>query len=168
MGVIASQITSLTIVYSTVYSDADQRKHQSAVSLAFVSGIHRSPVNSPHKWSVTRKMVPFGDVIMIYCMFTHHLCLRCVTWCIFVSSHARTSRFEVRFTLRNECSYRARCALNGHESFETPGIRGSQVMIFELCMYKNVKFLLQETCGVTGYANICSKTSYLMTTKTWK
>ena len=34
MGAIASQITSLTIVYSTVYSDADQRKHQSSASLA--------------------------------------------------------------------------------------------------------------------------------------
>ena len=64
MGTIASQITSLTIVYSTVYSDADQRKHQSSASLAFVRGIHRSPVNSPHKWPVTRKMFPFDDVIM--------------------------------------------------------------------------------------------------------
>ena len=49
MGTIASQITSLTIVYSTVYSDADQRKHQSSASQAFVWGIHRGPVNSPHK-----------------------------------------------------------------------------------------------------------------------
>ena len=38
MGAIASQITSLTIVYSIVYSDADQRKHQSSASLAFVRG----------------------------------------------------------------------------------------------------------------------------------
>ena len=66
MGTIASQITSLTIVYSTVYSDADQRKHQSSASLAFVRGIHRGPVNSPHKWPVTRKMFSFYDVIMIY------------------------------------------------------------------------------------------------------
>ena len=65
MGAIASQITSLTIVYSIVYSDADQRKHQSSVSLAFVRGIHRGPVNSPHKWPVTWKMFPFDDVIMI-------------------------------------------------------------------------------------------------------
>ena len=65
MGTMASQITSLTIVYSTGYSDADQRKHQSSASLAFVWGIHRGPVNSPHKWPVTRKMVPFDDVIMI-------------------------------------------------------------------------------------------------------
>ena len=42
MGAIGSQITSLTIVYSTVYSDTDQRKHQSSASLAFVRGIHRS------------------------------------------------------------------------------------------------------------------------------
>ena len=64
VGAIASQITSLTIVYSTVYSDADQRKHQSSASLAFVRRIHRRPVNSLHKWPVTRKMFSFDDVIM--------------------------------------------------------------------------------------------------------
>ena len=64
MGSIASQITSLTIVYSAVYSGADQRKHQSSVSLAFVWGIHRGPGNSPHKWPVTRKTFPFDDGIM--------------------------------------------------------------------------------------------------------
>ena len=56
MGVIASQITSLTFVFSTVYLDTDQRKHQRSASMAFV--------NSPHKWPVTRKMFPFDDVIM--------------------------------------------------------------------------------------------------------
>ena len=66
MGTMASQITSLTIVYSTVWSVADQRKHQSSALLAFVRGIHRWPVNSPHKWSVTRKMFPFDDVIMLH------------------------------------------------------------------------------------------------------
>ena len=66
MDAIASQITSLTIVYSIVYSDADQRKHQSSASLAFVWGIHWGPVQSPHKWPVTRKMFPFDDVIMSY------------------------------------------------------------------------------------------------------
>ena len=58
MGTIASQITSLTIVSSTAYLDADLRQHQSSVSLAFVRGIH------PHEWPVTRKMFPFDDVIM--------------------------------------------------------------------------------------------------------
>ena len=64
MATKASQITNLAIFYSTVYSGADQRKHQSSASLAFVGGIHLWPVNSPHKWPVTRKMLPFDDVIM--------------------------------------------------------------------------------------------------------
>ena len=67
MGSMASQITSFTIVYySAVYSGADQRKYQSSASLAFVRGIHRRPVNSAHKWPVTRKIFPFDDVIMIF------------------------------------------------------------------------------------------------------
>ena len=65
MNTIASQITSLTIVYLTVNSGTDQRKHQSSTSLAFVRGIHRRPVNFPHKGPVTRKMFPFDDVIML-------------------------------------------------------------------------------------------------------
>ena len=80
MGPIASQITSLTIVYSTVYSDADQRKHQRSASLAFVRGIHRGPVNSPHKWPVTRKMFPFDDVIM---QTTPHIALTGDLWGVF-------------------------------------------------------------------------------------
>ena len=64
VGVIASQISSLTIFYSSVYSDADERKHQSSASLTFVWGIHRWPVNSSHKWPVTRKVFSFYDVIM--------------------------------------------------------------------------------------------------------
>ena len=64
MGTIASQMTSLTIVYSAIYSDADQRKHQSSASLAFLRGIHRWPVNSPHKWPVMQKMFSFDDFIM--------------------------------------------------------------------------------------------------------
>ena len=64
MGAISSQITSLMIVVSTVYLDTDQGKHQSPASLAFVRGIHRRPVNSPHKWPVTRKMFAFDHVIM--------------------------------------------------------------------------------------------------------
>ena len=60
MSIMPSQITSLTTVYSTVYSGADQRKHQSSASLAFVRGIHRWT----HKWPVRRKMFPFDDVNM--------------------------------------------------------------------------------------------------------
>ena len=78
MGAIASQITSLTIVYSTVYSDADQRKHQSSASLAFVWGIHRdrwiprtkgqlrgpTPVfrhSRNWRYLVTTQVAPFDD-----------------------------------------------------------------------------------------------------------
>ena len=70
IGTMASQITRVMIVYSSVYSGADQRKHQRSASLAFVRGIHRGPVNSPHKWPVTRKMFPFDDVIMS-CLWIH-------------------------------------------------------------------------------------------------
>ena len=66
MSPMASQITSLAIVYSIVYSAADQRKHQSFASMAFVQRIQRGPVNSPHKRPVTRKMFPFDDVIMLW------------------------------------------------------------------------------------------------------
>ena len=65
MSAMSSQITSLTIGYLVVYLDADQIKHQSSASLAFVRGIHRWPMNSPHKWPVTRKMFPFDDVIIV-------------------------------------------------------------------------------------------------------
>ena len=65
MSAMASQITSLAIVNSIVYSGADQRKHQSSASMAFKRGIHRWPVNSPRKGPVTRKMFPYDDVILL-------------------------------------------------------------------------------------------------------
>ena len=129
MGKIASQITSITIVYSTVYSGAYQRKHQSSASLAFVWGIHREPVNSPHKWSVTRKMFPFDDVIMrsatLYftCarndVFRHKInfcvdgermvCFRCVWLCfICVSFQFTLSSWVLTLSLR---CYRAQSEL---------------------------------------------------------
>ena len=74
MSAMGPQITSLTIVYSTVYLGANQRKHQSTSSLAFVRGIHRWPVNSPHKGPVTRKMLPFDETSP------------CVTWPFGVSA----------------------------------------------------------------------------------
>ena len=55
MGTMASLITSLMTVYSNVHSGADQRKHQSSASLAFVWGIHRWPVSSPQKGPVRGK-----------------------------------------------------------------------------------------------------------------
>ena len=64
MSAMASQITSLTIVYSTVYSGADQRNYQSSAPPTFVRGVRWWPVNSPHKGPVTRKMFSFDGVIM--------------------------------------------------------------------------------------------------------
>ena len=70
MCTMASKIIDVSIVYSTVCSGADQRKHQSSASLAFVKGIPWWPVNSPHKGPVTRKMFPLYDVIMKFCHVT--------------------------------------------------------------------------------------------------
>ena len=64
ISVMASLTTGFSIVYSTACPGANQRKHQSSASLAFVGGIQRWPVNSPYKEPVTRKMFPFDDVIM--------------------------------------------------------------------------------------------------------
>ena len=64
MGTMDSQIVGVSIVCSAVCSRTDQRKYQNSASLAFVRGIHRWPMNSPHKWPVTQKMFPFDDVIM--------------------------------------------------------------------------------------------------------
>ena len=72
MSMMAFQITSVSIVCSTVCSVVDQRKHQNATSLAFVRGIHRWPVNSPHKGPETRRLFLFDDVIM-YVLWLQHL-----------------------------------------------------------------------------------------------
>ena len=82
MGTMASQITSLAIVYSIIYSGADQRINQSSAALAFVREIHWWPVNSPHKRPVTRKMLPSDDVIMITWYLS--LCLCCYVFMLMI------------------------------------------------------------------------------------
>ena len=78
MDAMASEITSLAIVYSTVYSGAGQRKHQSSASLASIcAGNQRWPVSSPHKRTVTRKMHLFDDVIMEYAFLSVSFPLVC-------------------------------------------------------------------------------------------
>ena len=70
MSAMASQITGVSIVCPTVCSGGDQRKHRSSACLSFVSGINRWPMDFPHKWPVTRKMLPFDGIIMIcWCNF---------------------------------------------------------------------------------------------------
>ena len=74
MSAMASQITSVSIICSTIGSGVDRRKHHSSGSLAFVQGNHRRPVNSLHKGPVTRKMFPFGNVIMSIGSNVKHIC----------------------------------------------------------------------------------------------
>ena len=64
MGAMASELTGVSIVYSTVCPGADQKRHQSSASLVSIRGTHRWLLNSPYKGPVTRKMFPFDDVIM--------------------------------------------------------------------------------------------------------
>ena len=61
----ASEVTTVSIVCSTVCSETDQRIQQSSAPLAFMKGIHRWQVYSPHKRPVARKSLSFHDVIMI-------------------------------------------------------------------------------------------------------
>ena len=86
MRAMASQVPSVSIAHSNVCFGTAQRKHPSSASLAFVRGIHRLPLNSLHKGSVTRKRFPFDDVIMAWSsmimaschgwldLFAHRLC----------------------------------------------------------------------------------------------
>ena len=84
-----SQIYGVSIVYSNICSGADQKKHQSSASLAFVRGIHRWPVNSPHKGPVTRKIFPFDDVIMR------------IRKCLLLPHHGMQSACQVTLLQRN-------------------------------------------------------------------
>ena len=70
MGAIASQITSLTIVYSTVYSGADQRKHQSSASLAFVNGefpahMASNAENASNWWRHNDETTSLSSVVLV-------------------------------------------------------------------------------------------------------
>ena len=130
-------ITSLTIVYSTVNSGADQRKHQSSASLAFVRGIHRWPVNSPHKGPVTRKMFPFDDVIVVIPVIVAiGMEFHCnLDWFVFTM---KRSRFEQGFlqrinnaTLKTESCRDANCIVTG--SWHHAQSRGKWTSLCLLC-----------------------------------
>ena len=114
MNAMASQITCVSIVCSTVCSGTDQRKHQSSASLAFVRGIHRWPVNSLHKEPVTRKMIPFDDVIM---QTWRPLCLL-IHWYITVLGHWKAQRCLQRQQFLSYFVYRSLCALDPMTSFK--------------------------------------------------
>ena len=100
MGTMPSRITSLTTVYSTVYSGADQTKDLSSASLAFVWGVHQWPVNSPHKWPLTRKMFPFDYVIMVFrariCELNFvHFCFDCLMERVLLEINETIAVFDI-------------------------------------------------------------------------
>ena len=99
MGAIASEITSLTIAYSTVYSDADQRKHQSSASLAFIrTGEFPAQMASNaenasiwwrhHEWYVDHiaglvQDCIFCSALAVLCLTSDILCTACIQMSIF-------------------------------------------------------------------------------------
>ena len=98
MGAMASQITSLTIVYLTVYSGADQRKHQSSASLARNSQVTGE---FPAQRASNAEMFPFDDVIMIwsYANVEYLIWLTEATWRMYASVK-RPSLIQIRLAYR--------------------------------------------------------------------
>ena len=113
MSVMASQITGVSFVYSTVCSGAVQRE-TSKLRLAFVGGIHRWPVNSPHKWPVTRKMFPFDDVIM------QNLCLALYSTQLMARGSHRNIHHSLAVKERDGVSLRVKHFPNVLSHMETP------------------------------------------------
>ena len=153
----ASQITSLTIVYSTVYSDADQRKHQSSASLAFVWGIHRGPVKSLHKWPVTRKMFPFDDVTM------HH---RFRGWLV---TYLAPHHHPKQYSFNNIPFFSTICRQNHVTSLLVePKVYLQQKKEWDLCCHTRIPYIsmikttyhMQPQCGtryLACYHKCCSQ-----------
>ena len=142
ISAIASHITSL-------YSDADQRKHQSSASLAFVWGIHRGQVNSPRKWPVTRKMLPFDDVIMYS---------KCETITInskyaavdAMSKQTSTTRPGAHFT--NDFLHRNS---NSMENYFCSHLSYNEVVAMNFCLW-------YVTCAVVPCAKSCNDVIHTM------
>ena len=89
MGTMASQITSLSIVYSTVYSSADQRKHQSSASLAVVQEIHLWLLNSPHKLFLSIMITLWNRESWITGWCPSQMASDAGLWCPFVASKSK-------------------------------------------------------------------------------
>ena len=115
----ASQITRVSLVCLTVFVGANQRKHQSSASLAFMRGTHRWPLDSPHKGRVTQKMFPFDDIIMIIISITgpeqdgsliEHI-FKCIfqntnTMCVLVLADNVETIILGLYSLRGKTTYR--------------------------------------------------------------
>ena len=159
MSTISSQITSPTIVYSTVYWDADQRKHQSSASQAFVWRIHRGPVNSPHKWPVTRKMFPFDDVIMRNSNLAFHYTSAYVNVCCDLSIgflYKICTNFQMNFKPVlgvNMAPWRLVCGWLLHITHLCSVVL--QTGMHLQCMQWNLRFVYVCTWGMLSYTPYC-------------
>ena len=120
MTTMASQITSLTVVYSTVYSDADQRKHQRSASLAFVRGIHRDRwkcfhlMTSSCEWNrFTACNTNCNQALFWYCFmnFTSDNCAANITQVKFMMTSSNGKVFRVSDHLCGEFTGQWRRAL---------------------------------------------------------
>ena len=148
----------LTIVNSTVYSGAHQRKHQSSASLVFVWGIHRWPVNYPHKGPVMRKMFPFNDTnntnhtLMInanrHDAHPEHFQRRnTLRGCMFGEKHMTDSVYDFRYDLGASTGSVAilgcwifirKCLGNSHEITRGKWITCKTAMVVTACVvYKH-------------------------------
>ena len=115
MSAMPSQIIDASIVCSTVPSGVDQRNYQSSPSLAFVRGIHRLPVDSLHKGPLTRKIIPFDEVIMLELHLSDdtawylsnntmtHLFLKVSTYLKYVYARSCTCYWLCQVCIQNQC-----------------------------------------------------------------
>ena len=126
MSTMASKITSLTIVYATVYSRTYQRKHQSSASLAFARGIHRPLVNSPHKWPVTRKCFHFMTSSCTFSNSMRHTIIPCqhpefwIKWRYIVLDENLRIKFAEAFFLSVHLTMRLRLKRPEPNQFQNP------------------------------------------------
>ena len=115
---VASQITGVSVAYSTVCSGVDQRNHRRSASRAFMRGIHRSSVNSPPKGPVARRMFQSDIVTMVVSHFVSFQVVICQTllslpiaqfWMRYVSVLGALCLFIWFFYIQNQPKYPLRC-----------------------------------------------------------
>ena len=140
VGAIASQITSLASVYSAVWLGADQRKHQSSASLAFVRGIHRWPANFPHKVPVTRKFFSFHNVIMLYNVnMSHTVADRCpfVLFVYFIRNgdcsvkQSNCNKTHPNLDATRNCTFLLRVVTSFHSLCEFARLRFDTILVWQ-------------------------------------
>ena len=102
ISAMVSQISSITIVYSTVYSRRRSKEISKLKALRhwpLWGEIHRWPVNFPHKGPVTRKKFPFDDVIMHACIVS-----TCILGCV-CDWIGNTTKFYGNFCIDIQCCW---------------------------------------------------------------